>query len=252
VRRESALLPFFSDGKLDPPAYGLYAELMKAPPLLVFDLDGTLAETAPDLVTTLNLLLTREGLKPVPFALARAMVGGGARLMIERALAHAGVRLPDKRIDVLFDDFLAHYEAHLADSTTLFPGVDAALDRFEAAGWRFAVCTNKIEESSVSLLEALGVAHRFEAICGKNTFPVSKPDARALLMTIDKAGGRRQNTIMVGDSKIDIETARNAEIPVVAVDFGYTNQPVATYKPNRVISHFDDLWGAVADIGRNP
>ena len=220
-----------------------------APPLLVFDLDGTLAETAPDLVATLNMILRREGLRPVPFAMARAMVGGGARLMIERGLAHSGARLPDHRIDRLFDDFLEHYEKHIADATTLFPGVVEAFDRFEAAGWRFAVCTNKIEQASVLLLEKLGIAHRFMAICGKETFPFSKPDRRALLMTIEKAGGARETTIMVGDSKIDIETAQNAGVPVIAVDFGYTDQPVATYKPNRVISDFANLWAAVADIG---
>ena len=141
------------------------------------------------------------------------MVGGGARLMIERGLTHAGVSLPKPKIDQMFDDFLVHYDAHIADASTLFPGVIAALDQFEAAGWRFAVCTNKIDQSSVLLLKALGVADRFAAICGKDTFPVSKPDGRALLMTIEKAGGRHDNAIMVGDSKTDIETAQNAKIP---------------------------------------
>lgn len=219
-------------------------------PLLVFDLDGTLAETAPDLVTTLNQVLAKIGVAPVAYESARAMVGGGARLMIERALAHAGVSLPKPKIDQMFDDFLVHYNAHIADASTLFPGVLAALDRFEDAGWRFAVCTNKIAESSVLLLKALGVADRFAAICGKDTFAMSKPDGRALLMTIEKAGGRHDNAVMVGDSKTDIETAQNAGIPVVAVDFGYSDHPVATYRPNRVISHFDALWDAVADIDR--
>lgn len=218
-------------------------------PLLVFDLDGTLAETAPDLVATLNQVLADIGLAPVTYKSARAMVGGGARLMIERAVTHAGVSLPKPKIDQMFDDFLVHYNAHIADASTLFPGVLAALDQFEEAGWRFAVCTNKIAQSSVLLLKALGVADRFAAICGKDTFPVSKPDARALLMTIEKAGGRHNNAVMVGNSKTDIETAQNANIPVVAVDFGYSDQPVATYKPNRVISHYDALWDAVADIG---
>ena len=168
-------------------------------PLLVFDLDGTLAETAPDLVATLNQVLADIGVAPVTYESARDMVGGGARLMIERALAHAGVSLPRQKIDQMFDDFLVHYDAHIADASTLFPGVVAALDRFEAAGWHFAVCTNKITKSSELLLEALGVADRFTAICGKDSFPVSKPDARALLSTIDKAGGARDRTIMVGD-----------------------------------------------------
>jgi phosphoglycolate phosphatase len=219
-------------------------------PLLVFDLDGTLAETAPDLAATLNVILAREGFQPVPYETAREMIGGGARLMIERGLARNGARLPEEKVDRLFEDFIAHYEAHIADASTLYPGVVAALDRFEEAGWRFAVCTNKIEQASVRLLKALGIADRFAVICGKETFPVSKPDQRALLMAIEKAGGRHENAIMVGDSKVDIETARNAGVPIIAVDFGYTDQPVATYKPNRVISHFDDLWDAVADIHR--
>jgi phosphoglycolate phosphatase len=217
-------------------------------PLLVFDLDGTLAETAPDLVATLNMLLTREGFAPVPYATARSMVGGGARALIERGLKHSGGSLPASRIDELFDEFLVHYDAHICDRSSLFPGVAAALDRFEAAGWRFAVCTNKIEYSSVLLLNALGIADRFAAICGKNTFPISKPDGRALLMTIDKAGGRNDQTVMVGDSKTDIETARNAKIPVVAVDFGYTELPIKAYEPDRVISHFDALWEATASL----
>lgn len=229
-----------------------YAKRMTSPPLLVFDLDGTLAETAPDLVGTLNMILNREGLRPVPYESARAMVGGGARLMIERGLAHSGARWPDEKLDRLFQDFLDHYEAHIADATTLFPGVVSALDRFEAAGWRFAVCTNKNQQASVLLLRALGIADRFVAICGKDTFPASKPDRRALLMTIEKAGGGLETAIMVGDSKIDIETAQNAGVPVIAVDFGYTDKPVATYRPNRVISHFDDLWDAVADLGKRP
>ena len=145
------------------------------------------------------MLLIREGFPPVPYATARSLVGGGARTLIERGLAHSGGSLPAARIDALFDEFLAHYDAHICDQTTLFPGVDAALDRFAAAGWGFAVCTNKVEHSSMLLLEALGIAGRFSAICGKNTFPMSKPDGRALLMTIGKAGGRNDRAIMVGD-----------------------------------------------------
>lgn len=217
-------------------------------PLLVFDLDGTLAETAPDLVATLNMLLVREGFPPVPYEAARNMVGGGARTLITRGLAHCGGSLPAERIDALFDEFLSHYDAHIADRSTLFPGVGAALDRFAAAGWHFAVCTNKIESSSVLLLDALDITSRFSAICGKDTFAVNKPDGRALLMTIEKAGGSAEHTIMVGDSKTDIETARNAEIPVVAVDFGYSEAPVDSYRPDRVISDFGELWDAVTSL----
>jgi len=217
-------------------------------PLLVFDLDGTLVETAPDLVATLNTILARAGIAPVPYQRARALVGGGARAMIERGLAFSGASRPPAEIEEMFDAFLAHYEAHIADASVLFAGVVEALDRFAAEGWHFAVCTNKVEHSSILLLQTLGVAQRFRAICGKNTFDVSKPDGRALTMTIARAGGTPQHTIMVGDSKTDIDTARNAKIPVIAVDFGYTEEPIERFNPDRVISHFDDLWEAVAGL----
>jgi len=217
-------------------------------PILVFDLDGTLADTAGDLVSTLNAILEREGLSGIAFDEARAMVGAGARALVQRGLAAHGVKASEARLDALFAEFLAHYEAHIADATVLYPGVAEALDRFEGAGWGFAVCTNKIEYPSILLLTALGVAKRFRAICGKDTFAVSKPDGEALLQTIARAGGDRRRAIMVGDSKTDIDTARNANIPVVAVDFGYTDQPVSTFKPDRIISHFDELWDAVEGL----
>ncbi len=221
---------------------------LSPPPLLVFDLDGTLADTAGDLVSTLNALLIREGLAAIPFQDARAMVGAGAKALVQRGLKANGVDASEARLDALFEDFLKHYEEHIADKSTLYPGVTAALDRFQEAGWAFAVCTNKIEYPSVLLLTALGVAGRFSAICGKDSFSVSKPDGEALLKTIAKAGGDPRRAIMVGDSKTDIETAKNAGVPVVAVNFGYTDLPVETFEPDRVIGHFDELWGAVEDL----
>jgi phosphoglycolate phosphatase len=218
-------------------------------PLLVFDLDGTLADTAGDLVATLNVILDREGLSGLALSDARPMVGGGARALIQRGLSAHGISVTPTRLDAMLADFLSHYEAHIADETVLFPGVGKALDRFEEAGFAFAVCTNKVEHPSVLLLTALGVADRFRAICGKDTFAVSKPDGEALLQTIARAGGDRRRAIMVGDSKTDIDTARNADVPVVAVNFGYTIEPVDTFKPDRVIGHFDELWGAVEALG---
>lgn len=218
------------------------------PPLLVFDLDGTLADTAGDLVATLNAILAREGLKGVSYEAARNMVGMGARSLIRQGFAASGQPLDDNRLEAMFVDFLAHYEAHIAIHTRLFPGVVEALDRFEAAGWRFAVCTNKAEHPSVKLLRELGIEARFRAICGQDTFAWSKPDRRALLSTIDKAGGERRSAIMVGDSRTDIATAQNAGVRVVAVDFGYTDVPVSELAPDRIISHFDALWNAVAEL----
>lgn len=221
---------------------------MSQRPLLVFDLDGTLAETAGDLIGTLNYILAREGIAPLPLADARFMLGAGARALIERGFAAQKAELAPAKLQQLFGDFLAHYEAHIADESHLFPGVIAALDRFEAAGWDFAVCTNKVEGPARKLLEALGVADRFRAIVGQDTFQIAKPDPRILEKTVALAGGDGARTIMVGDSRTDIDTAKRLGVPVVAVDFGYTDVHVSELGPDRVISHFDDLWDAVQQL----
>lgn len=217
-------------------------------PILVFDLDGTLADTARDLIATLNVLLVREGLPTVAPPAARSLVGAGARALIERGFALNGAPLAPERVEPLVQDFLAHYEAHIADESELFPGARAALDRFSAAGFRLAVCTNKPERLARLLLEKLDAADHFAAICGRGTFPMHKPDPRTLMLTIEAAGGDPRRALMVGDSKTDIDTAKNAGAPVVAVDFGYTDTPVAALSPDRVISHFDELWAAAAAV----
>src|SRR5674476_31085 len=169
---------------------------------IVFDLDGTLIDTAPDLVDTLNVVFAREGLPPVPYDTARNLIGGGARAMIARGIAAEG------RV-------------------------------FEPA---------KLERLSVLLLEELKIASHFEAICGQDTFGIQKPDPEVLRRTIAAAGGSPQRAIMIGDSATDIRTARAAGIPVIAVDFGYSERPVAEFGPDRVISHFAQLPESVAAI----
>jgi phosphoglycolate phosphatase len=217
-------------------------------PILVFDLDGTLADTARDLIATLNVLLVREGLPTVAPSAARSLVGAGARALIERGFALNGAPLAPARVEPLVQDFLEHYEAHIADESELFPGARAALERFSAAGFRLAVCTNKPEPLARLLLDKLDAADHFAAICGRGTFPMHKPDPRTLMLTIEAAGGDPRRALMVGDSKTDIDTAKNAGAPVVAVDFGYTETPVADLAPDRVISHFDELWGAATAV----
>jgi phosphoglycolate phosphatase len=215
-------------------------------PIAVFDLDGTLADTAPDLIATLNAILAREGLPPLGLADGRNMIGHGARAMIERGLEAARREVTPDRLDELYRLFLAHYADHLCEQTTLFPGVVEALDALEADGFRFAVCTNKVEAHSVKLLQALGLAHRFRAICGRDTFPHIKPDPRHLTMTIAAAGGTPARAVMIGDSRTDIATAQAAGIPVVGVTFGYTDVPVRDLQPDMVIDDFDELPGLVA------
>ena len=217
-------------------------------PTIVYDLDGTLADTAGDLMGALNAVLINEGLEPLPVENARSMLGAGGRALIARGFAASGRDLAPPKLDALFGDFLAHYNAHIVETTRLYPGVEAVLRAFERAGWRQAVCTNKMEGSARILMEKLGVASRFAFICGQDTFGVGKPDPKPLLGTIAAAGGASDRAIMVGDSVTDIKTARAAGLPVIAVDFGYTDVPVSDLGPDRVISHFDELAAACAAL----
>ena len=217
-------------------------------PTIVFDLDGTLIDTAPDLVDTLNVVLAREGLPPVPYETARNLIGGGSRMMIKRGVEAEGRDLTQAKLDELFADFIAHYSEHIADRSQPFPGLVDALDALSAEGHRFAVCTNKLERLSVMLLKQLGLADRFAAICGQDTFGMQKPDPEVLRRTIAAAGGTPQRAIMIGDSLTDIRTARGAGVPVIAVDFGYTDRPVTELGPDRIISRFVQLPAAVAEL----
>jgi phosphoglycolate phosphatase len=218
------------------------------PPTIVYDLDGTLADTAEDLVATLNWLLGKERLAPMAVEKAGSLLGAGARALIKRGFAASGRSLDPETVERLFGDYLGYYNANILVHTRLYPGADRALKAFDRAGWRQAVCTNKIEHSAKLLIEKLGIADRFAFVCGQDTFGVGKPDAKPLLETIAASGGSRKNAIMVGDSDTDIKTARAAGVPVVAVDFGYADVPVKGLGPDRVISHFDELMAACEGI----
>ena len=213
-------------------------------PTLVFDLDGTLADTAPDIIATLNTVLASLGHPPLPDHHALQMIGKGARAFLVAGLNAANITVDQPKIDELFVQFLAHYENHIADHTQLYPGVISSLDRLEDEGFIFAVCTNKMERHSNILLEKLGIKKRFSAICGRDTFPFFKPDPRHLTMTINQAGGHELCAIMVGDSGTDIDTARNANLPVIAVNFGYSDPAVGLLNPDVLIEHYDHLYEA--------
>ena len=219
-----------------------------ASPTIVFDLDGTLIDTAPDLVDTLNVVFAREGLPPVPYETARNTIGGGARMMIARGIAAEGIAVTPAKLEQLFADFIAHYTEHVADRSRPFPGLTDALDILAAGGCRLAVCTNKLERLSVLLLKQLKLADRFAVICGQDTFGMQKPDPEVLRRTIAAAGGSSPHAIMIGDSLTDIRTARAAGIPVIAVDFGYSDRPVSEFGPDRIISHFAQLPAAITAI----
>jgi len=213
-----------------------------APPTLVLDLDGTLVDTAADLLATLNVILERQGLPPVSLSQARDMIGRGARAMLEAGFAAHGPVPQREELDDLFADFIAHYSDHIATESAPYPGALAALDRFAAEGWQLAVCTNKLEGLARRLLDEIGLSERFAVIAGQDTFGVRKPDPRHLLETIRRAGGEAATAVMVGDSELDIAAARAAGIPSVGVTFGYASGPIADHGPDAVIDHFDELF----------
>jgi len=218
-----------------------------AAPILVFDLDGTLIDTAPDLLDSLNHCLRTVNMPEVVPEEIRRYVGFGSRVMIERAFAAHGRQIGSEELNSLQGLFLEHYSAGMPGLSQPFPGVLEALSRFRETGFIAAVCTNKLEHLSRQLLEALKISDCFEAICGADTFAHRKPDRRHLMDTISRAGGDPNRAIMIGDSRTDIDTAKAAGIPVIAVDFGYTDRPVRELEPSFVISHFDELTLELAE-----
>lgn len=221
---------------------------MATSPTIVFDLDGTLVDTAPDLISALNHVLVAESLPPIPLKSARNMIGAGARKLIERGFEAEGRIVGDTDMVRITADFIDYYAAHIAVDSKPFDGLDAALDALTARGCRLAVCTNKLEWLSKRLLDELGLSARFAAICGADTFGVSKPDPAILRQTIARAGGDLATSIMVGDAGTDVGAARRAGIPVIGVTFGYTDVPIADLDPDRLIDHMRDLPAAVADL----
>src|SRR6202163_2804456 len=215
---------------------------------VVFDLDGTLVDTAPDLINALNYVLGREGLPFVPLLSARNMIGAGARGLADRAGGRGAPPAGLDDITRLTSDFIDYYAAHIADGSRPFEGLETALDDLASRGYRFAVCTNKLEWLSKLLLDQLGLSSRFSAICGADTFGVSKPDPAILRQTVARAGGQLGSAIMVGDAGPDIGVARRAGIPVIGVEFGYTDVPIAEFKPDRLIGHLRELPAAVESL----
>jgi phosphoglycolate phosphatase len=215
------------------------------PPVILFDLDGTLADTAPDLAATLNVVLAEVGAQPVAADEVRHMVGHGARRLIENSLQARGRHLDDAALDRLTARFIAHYGEHIAVESRPFPGVETALGALKRGGGKLAVCTNKTEALSVKLLRALDLDGYFDAIAGADTFPVRKPDPGHLLMAVERVAGDPARAVMVGDSETDVRAARAAGIPIIGVTFGYTPTPIEAFKPDAVISHFDALIPAL-------
>jgi phosphoglycolate phosphatase len=208
---------------------------------IAFDLDGTLVDTAPDLVGALNTILAQEALPPLPFDEVRLMVGRGARALLERGFAAAGAPLGADRAPTLVERFIAIYLDRIADDSAPFPGVVEVLTELKAAGARLVVCTNKLTNLSVALLDAVGLTPFFDAVIGADLAPAAKPDGRHVAAAIAAVGGDPARAVMVGDSINDALGARNAGVPSVLVSFGYTEDPVETLGADLVIHSFLDV-----------
>lgn len=217
---------------------------------LVFDLDGTLVDTAPDLCNALNHVLDRIGRPTMPLSTMRNLVGHGARTMINDALEQSGTHPTGAEMAKHVDTFLAYYTDHIADESRPFPGVIEALKRFQDQGVKLGVCTNKREALSIQLLEALDLTGFFPVILGADSVPANKPDPGHLLATIDALGGNPTSCTFVGDSPTDVATAKAANVPIVAVRFGYTKLKPEELGADHLIDHYDELDSAVLKVLR--
>jgi phosphoglycolate phosphatase len=218
-------------------------------PTIAFDLDGTLVDTAPDLMAALNFVLGEAGLAAIEDSQMRNLVGGGARLMIERGLALHRVPAAGADVDRMFEEFLRFYEKHIADYSKPFPGCADMLETLAAQNARLIVVTNKIERYAVQLLQTLALADRFLVIAGPDTFGLRKPDPGHLLKAVERAGGDPARTIMIGDSITDVNTARAAQVPVVAVSFGYRSETIEELAADHVVDRLDELPALFGRIG---
>ncbi|MFL2777850.1 MAG: HAD-IA family hydrolase [Paracoccus marcusii] len=217
---------------------------------VVFDLDGTLADTSGDLVAAANACFRARGLGDLLDPVADALIafhGGRAMLRAGYGRMSSDTLLPPGAEDEDFDSLLSHYGAAIAVHTQLYPGVEAALDRLAADGHRLAVCTNKPEALAETLLRELGIRDRFGAMIGADTLPVRKPDPRPYHAAVEGAGGTVARSFLVGDTETDRKTAAAAGVRVALVSFGPEGEAISRLAPEVLLAHFDQLPAIARD-----
>ena len=215
---------------------------------LIFDLDGTLIDSAPDVCASVNRVMKTLGRRELSIAEAKDMVGWGGRVLMEKALALTGDAGTPEDIGRALDDFLITYAEHPADHTTVFPGVIDALKGFRAAGVKMAICTNKPTATTPPVISAMGLEGFFDVISCGDAVPHKKPDGRHVLLCAEQLGVAPEAAVMIGDSENDIDAAIDAGIRSVCVSFGYAHVPLDEIGADALIDHFDDLSGALDDI----
>ena len=210
----------------------------------VFDLDGTLVDTAPDLNFAINTLLTREGRREVALEEMKFLIGNGVGKLVERAFARTGASVDPERLKALIGDYVALYQAHQAERSRLYPGVVETLEKLEADDARLAVLTNKPHESATKLIAQFGLERFFPVVFGGGKRDWLKPDARLFFEVVAELGGEGP-AVMIGDSLPDVETGRNAGVPVVLVTYGYCAVPPETLGADALVDRFADIPAAV-------
>ena len=212
---------------------------------LIFDLDGTLVDTAPDLLLATNHALSLIDRPAISPAQLRSFVGHGAMDLIKRGIAATGGGVDEEQVKRLHKAMLEFYGNNISRESTVFPGLIDVLDKAKSHGIKMGVCTNKVEKLSNKLLSEIGLADYFDAIVGGDTLPIMKPDPTPYIEVARRLGVEVKHTAMFGDSETDIRTAQNADVPVVAVSFGYTAQHVSHFSPTHVIDHYDEAWSII-------
>jgi len=214
---------------------------------LVFDLDGTLVHSAPDLHAALNLALREFGRDDVTLHQVTQMIGDGVALLVERGFDASGGPAPDPAAALAL--FLEYYERDPSTHTTLYPGVIETLEHLGNAGYRMAVCTNKPLEPARAVLDAYGLSAFFAAVSGGDTFPVRKPSPGHLLGTLAMMDADPAKAVMIGDSPNDVHVALNAAIPAIAVSYGYRRIPAEELGADILINRFDEIPTALQQLG---
>ena len=215
---------------------------------LIFDLDGTLIDSAPDVRASINRVLAGMGRRELTLEESKDMVGWGGRVLAEKALAKTGEAGTPEDIDRALDGFLTTYANHPADNTVVFPGVIEALENLKAAGVRMGICTNKPTATTPPVLEALGLAQYFDVVSCGDAVPHKKPDGRHVHLVVEELGASVETVVMIGDSENDISAAIDAGVRSIAVTFGYAHMPPDELGADALIDHFNDLPRALADI----
>ena len=212
---------------------------------IAFDLDGTLVETAPDLIGTLNRMLAARDIPQMPVEAAQHLVGHGALALLRHGFQEAGAAWDEAEAPALLQIFLDDYLEHIADHSRPYDGVVDALDRLAERGALLCVATNKRTDLSVALIEALDMTRHFALVCGPDLVSARKPDGAHIREAVQKAGGDPARTIMVGDGAPDVQAAKSAGVPCIVVTFGYTPIPAAELGGDVLIDSFEDIEEAI-------